>query len=119
MENMNNKESENVCGCECHGGMNSAMMHSMHGMAMGGCGCHGGKNYLIKTILKLIIIIIIFWCGFKLGEITGSIRADGFGGRTMTIHRGGYDGMMNTGAFELNTDGAQALPATPVAPKGN
>lgn len=36
--------------------------------------CHGGKHHLVKMILKLVIIILIFWCGFKLGEITGSIR---------------------------------------------
>ena len=42
-----------------------------------GCGHHHGKHGLVKMILKLIIIIIIFWCGYQLGNITGYIRAEG------------------------------------------
>jgi hypothetical protein len=42
---------------------------------MMGHGCHGGKHYLVKIILKIVIVILIFWCGFKLGEMTGFIKA--------------------------------------------
>lgn len=65
-------------GCD-HGG-NCGCMGHMHG-------CHGGRHHLVKIILKLFIVIIIFWCGFKLGEITGSIRAE--------YGRGNSFGMMN------------------------
>jgi hypothetical protein len=61
-------ENKNVCGegCKCGAcGMSG----------MGGCGCHGGKHHLVKMILKIIIVVLIFWCGFKLGNITGAIRA--------------------------------------------
>ena len=61
MENLDKKQ------CEC--GMHSA------GSMMDCHGCHGGKHHLIKIILKLVILIIIFWCGFKLGEITGYIKS--------------------------------------------
>jgi uncharacterized membrane protein len=65
MENVDKKP------CEC----------GMHG-PMGGHGCHGGKCHLIKMILKIFIIILIFWCGFKLGDITGSIKGE-YGHRMM------------------------------------
>jgi hypothetical protein len=69
------------------------------GCGEGKCGCGGhmhghGKHCLVKMILKIVIIILIFWCGFKLGAITGSIRAgEGHGYEMM---RGGYN-MPNSG----------------------
>jgi len=61
MEDLENKKE---CGCGMHGHMDG---HGFH---------HCGKHHLVKIILKLVIVIIIFWCGFKLGEITGNIRAE-------------------------------------------
>jgi hypothetical protein len=58
---------------------------------MGGCGCHGGKCHLVKIILKIIIVILIFWSGFKLGVITGAIREE--------YGRGGYGGGMMRGYY--------------------
>ena len=86
MENVEKKcegKYEGQCG-QCQGGC--------HGMAfMGAHGCHGGKcHHLLKIILKLIIIMMIFCFGFKLGVITGSLRGNGEG---RTFNRGGY-GMM-------------------------
>ena len=43
-------------------------------------GCCGGKYRLVKVILKIVIVVLIFWCGFKLGEMTGYIKAE-LGGR--------------------------------------
>jgi hypothetical protein len=86
MENMDKKECGGMCGGSCvTGGC---------GMKMGGCGCHGGKHCLIKMILKLIIVILIFWCGFKLGSITGAIRAEYGRG---AIYDGAPWGMMRGG----------------------
>lgn len=65
MENLDKKQCVGCAGGSC-GGMSS----------MSGCGGHGEKHYLVKIILKLIIVMIIFSCGFKLGVITGSIRAE-------------------------------------------
>ena len=83
MENTDKK----VCGegCKC------GACGNMGGMGCGGY--HHGKFHLVKVILKLIIIILIFWCGFKLGAITGAIRAEEYG-HGMMMQRGGY-GMMN------------------------
>ncbi len=83
MENLDKKQSEdNVCK-DCSQGKCCCGMHGGHGF-------YGGKHHLVKIILKLFIIIIIFWCGFRLGEITGSIR--GAYGRGM-MNRNDY-GMM-------------------------
>jgi hypothetical protein len=87
MENMDKKE----CGCGMGG---CGMGH------MGGCGCYGGKHHLLRVVLKILIVILIFWCGFRLGELTGTIRGEY--GRIEMMHgeRGsfgdyGYDsGMM-------------------------
>jgi hypothetical protein len=55
------------CGGNCEGG-------SCGGMHMHGCHC--GKHHFLKVIFKLVILIIIFWCGFQLGEMTGFIRGE-------------------------------------------
>jgi hypothetical protein len=70
MENMEKKQCGDMCGCKsaCQGGSCGGMQ--------GMYGCHGGKRHLMKVVLKLLIVIIIFWCGFKLGVMTGFIRAE-------------------------------------------
>ena len=79
--NMENKKCEDCAKGVCQGG-SCCGMHSMWGH-----GCHGGKHHLVKMILKIIIVILIFWCGFRLGETTGFIKAQlGYG----TIQRGGF-----------------------------
>lgn len=78
MENMDKKEGGNTCGCKnnsCQGGSCGGMQ------SMCGCGCHNGKRHLIKMILKIVIFILIFWCGFQLGLMTGYIKAEN--GRAM------------------------------------
>jgi hypothetical protein len=62
MENMDKKEC-GACGGGCCGGMH------MHG-------CHDRKRHLLKMILKIVIIVLIFWCGFQLGQMTGFIKAE-------------------------------------------
>jgi hypothetical protein len=89
MENLDKKEEGNTCGgcskagCPCGG-----VMGHMHG-------CCGGKYHLVKMILKIVFIIIIFWCGFKLGEMTGYIKAEGGVG----YGRGGFQMMRGGGNF--------------------
>ncbi len=90
MENVDKKENE----CEgCKGACQSGSCFGSKFMC--GHGCHGGKRHLVRMILKLIIVIIIFWCGFKLGEISGSIRAE-YGHKT--FERGDF-GMMRGGNY--------------------
>ena len=46
------------------------------GMFMGGHGCHGRKHCLLRIVLKIVIVLLIFWAGFKLGEMTGYVKAN-------------------------------------------
>lgn len=71
MENLDKKQCDS---CE-HG--------SCGGMGMHGC-CHGGKHHLLKVILKLVIIMLVFFFGFKIGVMTGYLQA-GYG-------RGAFEG---------------------------
>jgi hypothetical protein len=94
MENLDKKE-EGVKpnGCSCG-------MGHMHG-------CHGGRHCLVKMILKIIIIILIFWCGYKLGEMTGAIRS-GYGHNNFRMLQGGYSNLPN------NIGGNVPVPTTAV-----
>jgi hypothetical protein len=105
MENMDKKEcgcGEGKCGC---GPMGPGGMH----------GCHG-RHHLVKMILKIFIVILIFWCGFQLGQESGFIKATY--GREM-MRGGNYQsGMMQNGGWNNNTSGVMipATNATPVNP---
>ena len=106
MENLDKKQcGDNGCKSSCQGGT-CGEMHSMSGCG----GCHGGKHHLKKMILKLIIVILIFWCGFKLGEITGSIRAE-IGQTRGTSGWGMMRGYSNYSNNLPNTNGAVIVPA--------
>ena len=91
MDELNKKEEGGKCGCgdscKCGG-----MDHMHHGCC--------GKHHLVKMILKIFIVILIFWCGFKLGLISGSIR----GGEV----RGGYGTMR--GVYNLPSNGGVVVP---------
>ena len=66
-------EKKECCGGGMCGGGSCGGMGCMHG-------CHGGKHHLVKIILKLIIIGIIFCFGFRLGAMTGFLKAQsGYG----------------------------------------
>ncbi len=74
-------------------------------------GCHGhhccGKHHLVKMILKILIVVLIFWCGFNLGKIVGTIK-------------GQYGHGFDKGNFEMmrgyNQDFAPTADTTPIAP---
>lgn len=101
MENLDKKQGEGMCaGCgQC--GYCSGMGH-MHG-------CHGGRHHLLKIILKLLIVIIIFWCGFKLGVITGSIRGGYVRENNFGMMRG-YNNYSNNVPLPNPSGGVPALP---------
>jgi hypothetical protein len=99
MENIDKK-----CGCSaCQAGGSCGGAQPM-------CGGHGccGKHHLVKMILKIFIVILIFWCGFTLGQEAGFIKATY--GREMM--RGGYQqyGMMQSGGW--NNDSLNNIPPT-------
>jgi len=60
------------CTCGCCGS----------GKGMGcGCGWHGGgTRMLFRALLGVIILVLVFWFGVKLGELRESIRGyNGYG----------------------------------------
>ena len=98
MENVDKKEGENKCE-KCGGPCTCGGMGHMHG-------CHGGRHCLVKMILKIVIVILIFWCGFKLGEMTGIIRS-GYGHNDFKMMQGRFDNLPN------NLGGSVPTPAVP------
>jgi len=104
MENSDKKEGGYVCQNCGHSGCCGSMCE-MHG-------CHGGRHHLVRMILKITIVIIIFWCGFKLGEMSGFIRAEYGGGINREL--GGSFGMMRGGWNDYyNNMPTTVAPATP------
>ena len=75
----------------------------------GACHCHGGVFHLMKVILKIFIMILIFWAGFKLGQESGFIRASY--GREMMRGNYGYQ-MMGSSGWN-NTDYNNIIPPVP------
>ena len=107
MENLDKKEGGYTCQNCGHSGCCGSMC-DMHG-------CHGGRRHLIKMILKIVVIILIFWCGFKLGEMTGFFRAQ-YGGGNREL--GGSFGMMRGGWNDYyNNTPTTVAPTTPVPAK--
>lgn len=79
----------------------------------GGCGYNYGKHHTMHSILKLLVLGLVFLFGFKLGMITGFIG------------RGYEHGGMMSGGYSQNFDeqgvgmmrgykNVQAIPATAV-----
>ena len=96
MENMDKKD----CGCAEGKCMCGGMGH-MHG-------CHG-RHHLVKVILKIFIIILIFWCGFTLGQQVGFIKAN----YSHSMMRQDADWRMMDGGWGNNSN-AQVVPSTTV-----
>jgi hypothetical protein len=77
-------------------------------------GWHGGGHHVLRMILKLILVALIFTIGFKLGVMTGYIRAGyGYGmggaGNNWGMMRG-FNGV-NPGNMMQNGQGALPVPA--------
>jgi hypothetical protein len=73
MENMDKKE----CGSGmCGGACKSTCCGGMSSMSACGMGCHVGKHHLMKKVIKIFIVILIFWCGFRMGSMVGFIKAN-------------------------------------------
>lgn len=105
MENVDKKECGEKMMCDSCSGCGMQKMD--------GC-CHG-KHYHKKMIMKLLVVIIIFACGFKLGELTGMLHSQyGYGmmrgGDSFRMMRG-YNG---DGYQNQNIPDAGTIP--PVAP---
>ncbi len=92
------------------------------GVHSGYCGhWHGGRHILLRMLLMIVILLITFGVGFKLGEFKGSFGRDSFfAGRGMhgltpyMMH--GYNNMMGRSriqTFTVPVPQTDILPVTP------
>jgi hypothetical protein len=61
-----------------------------HGMC-GSCGAHGCKHCLLYWLFGLLVLVIVFCLGFKLGELKSNYEGGRSGGYT---RYGGYGGTL-------------------------
>lgn len=65
--------------CSCYGGCR-------------GCAMHGhGRHYLLRWLLGILILLVVFFIGIKIGEFSQEIRSGDF-----------YPGMMMHGRSNMN-----------------
>jgi hypothetical protein len=88
-----NTEGVNTCGCGC------GKMHH-HGM--------GGKYWIAKKIVAIIILLVVFWFGTKLGELRTLMQYSRGSHMGMTMGMGGGYG----GRMMMENGGAAAMPTT-------
>jgi len=98
----NNKSGNGVC--------------EMGGDACGnGCGCKHHHMHILKWLIKIVIVVIIFSFGVKLGEMKGEIEA--YSGHH--AYRGGMmlqnSGYYGAGQGMMMEDGTGVMPS-PTAP---
>ncbi|HEY0980449.1 MAG TPA: hypothetical protein VGE18_03530 [Candidatus Paceibacterota bacterium] len=93
MAETSKKEIVNVCDCTTNGGM-MMQRHMMH-----------------RMIFVLLVVMLAFWCGLKLGEIKGFMASTyGYG----MHHRGGT--MLYTSAERPMMMEKKAVPSAAEAP---
>ena len=85
MEIKNDSEEGKCMACKAGGGMKGCMGSC-------GCGCcHGGKMrliFLLRVLVMIIILMVVFLCGFKLGSLRTSFNRE-YRGYPMML-QGGY-----------------------------
>jgi hypothetical protein len=91
---------------KCMYGAGDAMKGRM-GSCSCGSGCGYGKMrflYLLRILVTLIILIIVFWCGFRLGALRASF---GRGYRSYPMMgQGGYGNVSGGRTSGITPDGA-------------
>ena len=45
-----------------------------HGNAMLGCAC--GRRHWVRILIKVVIIVFVFWAGVQFGELKGMLRGE-------------------------------------------
>jgi hypothetical protein len=107
MEDMKNQNRPEGCKCWMHDG-------SCCGMCAGCHGWHGGAWMLVRIVLAIVIVIVVFALGVKLGEFKADIsNMIGWHGG----YSGGYQMMMGRGGYYPPTAVSPALPAAPSTAK--
>ena len=80
---MNKNPQQHESGCSC------GMCSSHHGCCFG----HHGRYLWLRWLLGILILVVTFWLGMKVGEFKGGMYGyGGFGGHRM----GAYPMMMRT-----------------------
>ena len=70
-----NKHME--CNCSmCQGWKHT--MHSMHSMSGMYNNWRGHGHFLARVIVGLIILVVVFWIGVKVGEFKGEFENNGY-----------------------------------------
>lgn len=106
MDNMDNKDIKNGNpeGCQC----------GWCTWRRGGWGC-GGRWSWLRLLIGIVILIFVFWAGFKLGELKGSLEGYGwYGGNGR--HSPGY--MMGPGMMGWRYYNGAVPQATGTVPTG-
>ncbi|HBT75258.1 TPA: hypothetical protein DEB29_04630 [Candidatus Wolfebacteria bacterium] len=62
----------------------------------------GGRHHLMRWILGIIILVLVFVAGIKLGEFKENLRGNGYGYRMMQNQ--GYDRMPGYGMMRQQGD---------------
>ena len=79
------------------------------GCGMGSCSCgccHGGKMrlvFLLRVLVMLIILIIVFGAGFKLGSLKSSLVRGYYGSSMMMQRYGTVSGGQTGGMMPYRT----------------
>lgn len=60
----NKKVCPEGCECVCHGDK------TCKGWWCGG-GYGHGRHHFLRVILGIVILVLVFWCGFRLGALVG------------------------------------------------
>lgn len=105
---MENKEYEKGCECGmCEGQCGASMECGGYTCGMGcqhmyGMRC-GGRHYLLRWVLGIVILVLVFVAGIKLGEFRGLMGGnDGYGYRMMNGR--GYNAMPGYGMMQWRDD---------------
>lgn len=107
---MEHKENSNECECGmCEGACGQcAMCDEQGGYGQCGMGCqqmygmHCGRRYhLARWILGIVILVLVFVGGVKLGEFKEAMRSGGYGYRMMDR---GYNTMPGYGMMQWRND---------------
>ena len=94
--------------------------HKMGGMMCKGgmCNCGNSHMYLLKWLLKVVLLVIVFCFAYKMGELKGMLESRGDYGM-MGMHRGGMmynDSGYGMGGGMMDDSGTTTSPAVPATP---
>ena len=86
----------------------------------GGHCCAGGHSHLVRVLIKIAILVIIFWVGVKIGEFKSYMEGRYYGGTRMMWGLNADDGSGNgyyVGPGGMMRGWTTTAPATTTTPK--